>query len=439
LRVFNAQAHLLNNKSDQEDTTKTLIASEHSLARIVEEVTENISETATPQDTTIPEHITETITVDASPTPAIASPIGSTLSRHYESTSTEFSNDDCANDEADDTAEPDESWALELLRESGATEALLANSSSENDFIDDSPSISASKMEDALDEAEHLFIDIINNDLQDSSANDELDTLIDNSDVDDDSSAYMDDDNWTEGLLVDENTDPGASFIPSNATPDNTTNKPPNSMFTATGTTKKPEEDAAVDPNLAAPLSQEEPTLNLQFERDDINFAEEKPTVKRWPWLIGCLLLLASVVAQVAWIKFDELSTQSPYRSYYAKACAILQCQLTDISDISQIRSTHLIVHSHPDEKGALIVDAIIANNADFKQPFPGINLIFLDIQGKPIASRAFQPKEYVKGELFGETIMPARQSIQLSLSIVDPGDKAVNYRLDIVTLTPQN
>jgi hypothetical protein len=442
LRVFNAQAHLLNNKNDQEDTSAPQTTSAHSPEKPQEgasEITpvkaptptkapESISETATQPDSM---HHQNTIESIARNTPSISpfeQPANDTSNQHYESALTEFSNDNSANDE------PDESWALELLRESEAAEALLASySPSENedtldsdidDVNDNSLSVSASKTEDDLDEAENLFIDIINNDLQDSSTDNVIDELADKNDAD---ITGIDDDNWAEDLLADENTDPEAAFTPSSEEHNEISNSIP--------AAKEPNEDIDISEN----FSQEEPTLNLQFERDAISFAEEKPKTKRWSWLIGCLLLLAGLGAQIAWVKLDEWSTQSPYRTYYAKACEILQCQLTDISDISQIRSTHLVVRSHPDEKNALIVDAIIANSADFQQPFPAIKLIFLDIQGQPMASRAFQPKEYIKGELFGQTIMPARQSIQLSLSIVDPGDKAVNYRLEMVSATPKN
>jgi predicted Zn finger-like uncharacterized protein len=448
LRVFNAQAHLLNDKSDQEDPIAPQATATHSHEN-PQESTSIIAPTKAPTSTKTPKSTSEnaiqpdsmrhqtTIESIVHKTPSISPlerPANDTSKQHYESALAEFSNDNSANDE------PDESWALELLRESEAAEALLANPtiSEDEDLLvtdiddftdiddvnDNSVSVSASKIEDALDEAENLFIDIINNDLQDSSIDKDINELIDKNDAD---ITGIDDDNWAEDLLADENTDPKAAFIPSSEEHSET----PHSIHAA----KELDDDTGISKD----FSQEEPALNLQFERDAISFAEEKPKTKRWPWLIGCLLLLVGLGAQIAWIQFDEWSTQSAYRNYYAKACEILQCQLTDISDISQIRSTHLIVRSHPDEKNALLVDAIIDNSADFQQPFPAIKLIFLDIQGQPIASRAFQPKEYIKGELFGQTIMPARQSIQLSLSIVDPGNKAVNYRLEMVAATPKN
>ncbi|MFT5118013.1 MAG: hypothetical protein ACI9NY_001547, partial [Kiritimatiellia bacterium] len=139
---------------------------------------------------------------------------------------------------------------------------------------------------------------------------------------------------------------------------------------------------------------------------------------------------------QVAWLRFDTLGSREPFRSYYHKSCAMLGCQLPNLADIQQIRTNHLVIRSHPNEKNALIADAIIINNAPFEQAFPALQLEFRNIHDQAVARRDFQPKEYLKGELIGAKLMPAEQAIQLSLSIVDPGESAVNYQIYIITAT---
>ncbi|MNJ75600.1 hypothetical protein D3C77_727210 [compost metagenome] len=62
--------------------------------------------------------------------------------------------------------------------------------------------------------------------------------------------------------------------------------------------------------------------------------------------------------------------------------------------DIERIKSSNLVVRSHPDFNGALIVDAIIYNRAPFSQPFPLLELRFADLNGQLIASRRFKPAE---------------------------------------------
>jgi hypothetical protein len=91
----------------------------------------------------------------------------------------------------------------------------------------------------------------------------------------------------------------------------------------------------------------------------------------------------------------------------------------------------NLVVRSHPDLSGALIVDAIIVNQADFAQPYPVLELRFTSIDGNLVAGRRFQPAEYLSGELLGSTQMATLTPIRIELQIEDPGGEAVNYFLN--------
>ncbi|MCY1462894.1 hypothetical protein D9M71_807160 [compost metagenome] len=98
--------------------------------------------------------------------------------------------------------------------------------------------------------------------------------------------------------------------------------------------------------------------------------------------------------------------------------------------DIAKIKSSNLVVRSHPEFNGALVVDAIIYNRATFSQPFPLLELRFADLNGHLIASRRFKPGEYLNGDLEGMAEMPPQTPIHIALDILDPGAKAVNYSL---------
>lgn len=144
---------------------------------------------------------------------------------------------------------------------------------------------------------------------------------------------------------------------------------------------------------------------------------------------VAFMLLL---VIQIAWLRFDDLSTVKPYRSFYAYGCKIIGCKLPQLVDINKIRINQLIVRSHPTTNNALIVDAIILNNANFEQPFPKLTLVFTDMQNNIMAHRIFEPLEYLGGELKGRTEIPPLQPVSLNFQIVDPGENAVNYLLTI-------
>lgn len=155
----------------------------------------------------------------------------------------------------------------------------------------------------------------------------------------------------------------------------------------------------------------------------------------RWPkilWGIALGAVLILSVWQYVYFNFKELAHGS-LRPWLAQACNVLHCVLPPQFDVAQIRTNSLIVRSHPSQRGALAVDAIITNQADFAQPYPVLQLQFSDLSGAPVASRRFQPSEYLGGELSGARLMPVQQPVHIALEILDPGSRAVNYQLNVI------
>ncbi len=137
--------------------------------------------------------------------------------------------------------------------------------------------------------------------------------------------------------------------------------------------------------------------------------------------------------AQFAWIKFPSLSVIEPYRSYYAQVCDVFSCRLPELIDRAKIRSTNLVVRSHPKVQNALVVDAVIQNTAKFEQTFPTLDLIFTNNLDKVVSARRLTPKEYLGGELAGRSNMPSLQPVHIAIEIADPGKEAVGYQIIIV------
>lgn len=166
---------------------------------------------------------------------------------------------------------------------------------------------------------------------------------------------------------------------------------------------------------------------------DPLQLGWEKPAPnwgKRLLWGFLTLLAAGLLAFQYVWFHFDEMARQDQYRPIFQQICPMVGCQVPTRVDIARIKSSNLVVRSHPDFKGALIVDAIIYNRAPFSQPFPLLELRFADLNGQLIASRRFKPSEYLSGELAGRGEMPSQTPIHIALDILDPGPKAVNYSL---------
>lgn len=152
---------------------------------------------------------------------------------------------------------------------------------------------------------------------------------------------------------------------------------------------------------------------------------------RRKLWGLLSLLMILVLFIQVAWLQFHSLSRIQPYRAGYEFICPMLGCRLPVLIDRELIRVRNLVVRKHPDIDNALIVDVILINTAPFRQPFPDLVMAFSDIDEKPVAARRFSPREYLGGELAGLNLIPQNQPVHISLELVDPGETAVNYKIE--------
>jgi predicted Zn finger-like uncharacterized protein len=164
--------------------------------------------------------------------------------------------------------------------------------------------------------------------------------------------------------------------------------------------------------------------LQLDWQR------RRSPWARRLFWLLLVLLGAGALAGQYVAYHFDELARQDQYRPWFQQLCPQIGCTVPSKVDIAKIKSSNLVVRSHPEFSGALVVDAIIYNRAPFSQPFPLLELRFADLNGHLIASRRFKPGEYLNGDLEGMVEMPPQTPIHIALDILDPGAKAVNYSL---------
>lgn len=174
-----------------------------------------------------------------------------------------------------------------------------------------------------------------------------------------------------------------------------------------------------------------EPLFDLEDEPLQLDWQARRKPWGRWlGWGTLNLIALLALAGQYIAYNYDELVRQDRYRPWFEQLCPSIGCTLPPKVDIEQIKSSNLVVRSHPDFNSALVVDAIIYNRASFAQPFPLLEVRFADINGQPLASRVFKPGEYLSGELAGRTEMPPQVPIHIALDILDPGSRAVNYSL---------
>ena len=152
-------------------------------------------------------------------------------------------------------------------------------------------------------------------------------------------------------------------------------------------------------------------------------------------WLPGILLLPLLLFAQLAWVNKDPWLRDARYHRVCLAVCQYLGCQVPAWHDPAALSARDLVVRSHPEESDALVVDLLLQNNAGLRQTFPGLHLEFLDIWGEVVASRVFHPREYLGGEMHGMKAIPAMTEVRVSLEILDPGEVASGYRVNLLTI----
>lgn len=202
--------------------------------------------------------------------------------------------------------------------------------------------------------------------------------------------------------------------------------------------------EAADDSHSAATPSYENADLshqyrNLQADPLDLPRASDRSFLGTCIWTILNLSLLVTLLAQLAWFHYDKLAQFEQLRPIYEKGCQLVGCKLPDLVDTTKIKSQNLVVRSHPTARKALIIDAVIVNQAPFDQPFPNLALYFSDLNNKVIAQRLFEPSDYIAGEIKNWSSMPKNTPIHISIEILDPGKNAVNYSVGFFKHTPKN
>lgn len=236
-------------------------------------------------------------------------------------------------------------------------------------------------------------------------------------------------------------TEPSMSFHtddiddepPLRSTPDDDDIDPPFTPLTQSADDVEPEERPKPRRKRSRAETSVQDDQLLDLEDDPLHlYAQKRPSGwgRRLIWLLLVLIAAAGLAGQYIAYQFDDLARQDAYRPWFQQLCPTLGCTVPSRVDIAHIKSSNLVVRSHPDFAGALVVDAIIYNRATFSQPFPLLELRFADLNGSLIASRRFKPAEYLSGELAGVSEMPSQTPIHISLDILDPGNKAVNYSL---------
>ncbi|MEO6690374.1 MAG: zinc-ribbon and DUF3426 domain-containing protein [Dokdonella sp.] len=151
-------------------------------------------------------------------------------------------------------------------------------------------------------------------------------------------------------------------------------------------------------------------------------------TPRTWPWLVASVLLMLTLVGEIAWSERASWVNDARVRGWLEPACAKLGCRLPLRHDATTLELLSRDIRPHPSVPGALIISATLRNDAAFAQPFPMVEIALSDLDEKRVAMRRFQPREYLSDARAIEGGLAAGASAALVFEVADPGRDAVAF-----------
>ena len=193
----------------------------------------------------------------------------------------------------------------------------------------------------------------------------------------------------------------------------------------------------AVEPP-AAPAEAAEPLpLAAQRWRRPANEDEPEPEASgsAWSalaWSLGGFVLAVVLAAQVIHHFRQDLVRHPqigpPLRAAYER----LGLDLMPNWDLAAFELRQWGNAADAAAEGRMVVRASLTNRAGFAQPHPILRLELEDRFGATVATRDFEPADYLKNPSQATRLIAPGSSSEAELLLADPGRDAVGYRLDV-------
>ncbi|MFA5826333.1 MAG: DUF3426 domain-containing protein [Gallionellaceae bacterium] len=189
---------------------------------------------------------------------------------------------------------------------------------------------------------------------------------------------------------------------------------------------------------IAAPTAEiiaEEPTLAQQIAFHDeapaAEISEPASKSRRWPWLVGSLLLLLVLAAQALYFYRVEIAAQLPgLKPMLTSYCSLLKCTipLPKKAELMGIESSDL--EADPLQANVITLSALLHNRAPHTQAYPSLELSLTDMQDKVVARRTFAPAEYLKATEDEKLGLAANREMSIKLRLDTTDLKPSGYKL---------
>ena len=146
-------------------------------------------------------------------------------------------------------------------------------------------------------------------------------------------------------------------------------------------------------------------------------------------WWALAILLTAVAAVQLAWLDRNSLIKDPQGKEFLTTLCDLVGCSLPQPKDPSKFRVLSRDMSSHPVQRNALLFRLVMANKANYAQPYPYLQLKLFDNNRRPAGHRIFAPKEYLSEEPVTGPAQPD-QAVYIRLELLDPGPDISGFEI---------
>jgi len=180
----------------------------------------------------------------------------------------------------------------------------------------------------------------------------------------------------------------------------------------------------------AQPVSLDEQRWRRPADEDEAASIGKGSALDTLAWTVGGLALAILLAAQVVHHFRQDLARHPqvgpPLRTAYER----LGMALLPNWDLAAFELRQW--GNDAATQGRMLVRASLTNRAGFAQPHPILRLELEDRFGATVATRDFEPADYLKNPSQAGRLLAPGASSEAELALADPAREAVGYRLDV-------
>ena len=148
----------------------------------------------------------------------------------------------------------------------------------------------------------------------------------------------------------------------------------------------------------------------------------------------SCIVLLVLLAMQYAWFTAGDLATTFPMLGPALDGfCAVTGCETRKRAGNDGIRVVSRTVRPHAEYTSALSVQATLENRSPEVRPFPVVVFVLYGRDGRAVASRAFEPAEYLDGGAVPSVGLESGRRVNIAFDLVTPSEVAVSFDLRLI------